>query len=90
MNEEASNRPPVKKISNVHSVIGDKWGKGEDEQQQQYQYQHQPSRPSVRPPMGPPKRVSNMRQVCVESFRYLSLLSKTKLHSAAAFDYESV
>ncbi|KAJ5976355.1 hypothetical protein N7481_010062 [Penicillium waksmanii] len=52
MNEEASNRPPVKKISNVHSVIGDKWGKGEDEQQ--HQYQHQPSRPSVRPPMGPP------------------------------------
>ncbi|KAJ5743788.1 hypothetical protein N7533_008658 [Penicillium manginii] len=60
MNEEASNRPPVKKISNVHSVIGDKWGKGEDEQQ--HQFQHQPSRPSVRPPMGPPKRVSNMRQ----------------------------
>lgn len=57
MNEEASNRPPVKKLSNVHSVIGDKRGKAEDEQ---------PSRPSVlRPPMGPPKRVSNMRQVCV-------------------------
>lgn len=55
MNEEASNRPPVKKISNVHSAIGDKWSKGEDEQ---------PTRQSVRAPIGPPKRVSNMRQVC--------------------------
>jgi hypothetical protein len=84
MNEEASNRPPVKKISNVHSVIGDKWGKGEDEQQ--HQFQHQPSRPSVRPPMGPPKRVSNMRQVCIESFQSHSVNFKLT-PSAAAFHY---
>lgn len=87
MNEEASNRPPVKKISNVHSVIGDKWGKGEDEQQ--HQYQHQPSRPSVRPPMGPPKRVSNMRQVCFEQSRSRSLPSNPAPSSAAASEYKS-
>ncbi|KAJ5083022.1 hypothetical protein N7532_012065 [Penicillium argentinense] len=53
MNDDAMNRPPVKKISNVHSTVGDKWSKGEDEHG---------SRTSIRAPMGPPKRVSSKPQ----------------------------
>lgn len=68
--EEAGQRPAVRKPSNVQQAYGEaKRRKTEDE--------HNPMQP-VRPPMAPPIRHSNMRKVSFPSSGHVRLIKEKK------------